>query len=87
MRNILTFLVLLFPFFFNKEQRNTEYLLFIFSVNRKKSHFHQADMLLFLLLLHWTTLNSSWERRLKEKQGENLMQLKSKKFGGIWFES
>jgi len=44
-------------------------------------------MLLFLLLLHWTTLNSSWERRLKEKQGENLMQLKSKKFGGIWFES
>lgn len=38
MRNILTFLVLLFPFFFllNKEQRNTEYLLFIFNVNRKK---------------------------------------------------
>lgn len=60
--------------------------LYSMSIERK-SHFHQANVLLFLLLLHWTTLNSSRERRLKEMQGENLVQLKNQKLGGIWFGS
>lgn len=54
--------------------------LYSMSIERK-SHFHQANMLLFLPLLHWTTLNSSQKRRLKEKQGENLIQLKKSKIG------
>lgn len=65
-----------------------QYISSLYSMSiERKSYFHQANMLLFLLLLHWTTLNSSQKRRLKEKQGENLIQLKNQKLGGIWFGS